>query len=163
MNNEKREKLNISNLAPLLLFGVFAVCIMTVLIFGTGSYKRLVKRDQTAYTERTVLQYVATKLRQNPDKAAVTVEQFDGCSCLVLRQKIGSITYLDRIYCYKGWVRELFAAESGNFTAADGEKVLETSGLSFSVNGDLLEIRHDSEEGYGLLQLSLSMGTEAGK
>ena len=37
----------------LLLFAVFAGCILIVLLFGTSAYEKLVERDQAAYNQRT--------------------------------------------------------------------------------------------------------------
>ena len=37
----------------LLLFAVFAGCILLVLLFGASAYEKLVERDQAAYDSRT--------------------------------------------------------------------------------------------------------------
>ena len=59
----KNQKSQIEALVVLVLFGVFALCILAVLLTGAGAYGRLVERQQSAYTERTVPQYIATKVR----------------------------------------------------------------------------------------------------
>ena len=60
----KTQKHHIEGLIALLLFGVFAVCLMTVLLTGANAYRSLTDRDQTAYDRRVCAQYMATRLRQ---------------------------------------------------------------------------------------------------
>ena len=46
-------------LAALLLFGIFAVCVLMVLLTGANAYRRLTERDQQAYQRRTCAQYLS--------------------------------------------------------------------------------------------------------
>ena len=57
-------------------------------------------------------------------------------------------TYITRIYCYNGWLRELFTAENGNFSPKDGEKLLEMDTLSVIMeeNRILLEFTLPGEQ-----------------
>ena len=50
-------------LAALLLFGLFAFCVLAVLLTGAGAYRRLTARDQAAYEWRSCTQYIATRVR----------------------------------------------------------------------------------------------------
>ena len=76
MKHLKRNKSHMEGLIALLLFGVFAACVLSVLLTGAGAYRRLTQRDQTAYSQRTCAQYLATKVRQSPDAQALSVESF---------------------------------------------------------------------------------------
>lgn len=140
MKNEPR-KSKITGLMSLLVFGVFAVCILAVLLTGADVYKGLVDRGAEDYDRRTAAQYVSTRVRQADAAGSVSVEDFSGQPTLVLREEINGTTYLTRVYCYDGYIRELFAAESGSFSPEDGEKLLEAQQLSFSLDGDLLSAR----------------------
>ena len=138
--------MNISGLLVLLLFAVFAVCIMSVLLTGADAYQRLAHRDQTSYDRRTVTQYIATKVRQNDAAGAVSVHLFgeagvktDGNTLQLLEQLEGE-EYCTRIYCWDGYIRELFSTPSDEFYPEDGEMIMEAQGLQFSLEGDLLTV-----------------------
>ena len=73
MNDRSSQKQNLSGLMVLLLFGVFAVCILSVLISGTRVYDRLTARDQGAYDARTASQYLTTRMHQAQSSDAVSV------------------------------------------------------------------------------------------
>ena len=45
---QRTVKHNIDGLAALLLFGIFAACVLSVLLSGAGAYRRLTQRDLTA-------------------------------------------------------------------------------------------------------------------
>ena len=57
-------KHHLDGLIALLLFGVFAVCVLVVLLTGADAYRRLTQRDEAAYDRRVCAQYMATRLRQ---------------------------------------------------------------------------------------------------
>ena len=138
MKKNSFKKSKMSGLATLLMFGIFAVCIMSVLLTGAGAYKRLTQRDQESFAARTCSQYITTKVRQASSPQAVSVEPFEGCDCLVMSENIEGSVYLTRVYCYDGWLRELFTAEDGEFLPEDGEKVVEAKAMSVSAMSDNL-------------------------
>jgi len=82
----------------LVLFAVFALCILAVLLTGAGAYGRLVERQQSAYTERTVPQYIATKVRQADETGAIRIGEFGGVESLELTNEYGGEEYVTRIY-----------------------------------------------------------------
>ena len=67
-------KHHLNGLIALLLFGVFAVCVLAVLLTGADAYRRLTLRDQAAYDRRTCVQYVATRVRQADAEQCVSVD-----------------------------------------------------------------------------------------
>ena len=87
---------HLDGLIALLLFGVFAVCVLAVLLTGANAYRRLTERDQSAYSRRTCAQYLATRVRQADSLNGISVESFGGTDALVL-EETGS-EYLTRIY-----------------------------------------------------------------
>ena len=82
---------------------------------------------------------------------------FEGCDALVIREEVGSRVYLTRIYCYDGWLRELYAAESARLHPADGEKILEAEEMTLSLEAGLLRAEMDG----GSLVLRQRAGREA--
>lgn len=158
---QQKTKTKLSDLAALLVFGVFALCVLLVLLTGADVYGKLVDRGQGAYTRRTAAQYLSTRIHQ-ADQGAVTVEDFGGLDALVLREEIGGSAYLTRIYCYEGWLWELFTAEGGKFSPEDGQRLLEADSLSVSLENGLLSAEIGFSDGTCRdLVLYLRSGEEA--
>ena len=61
---EQNTKLHMSALLPLVVFALFAVCVLSVLLTGANVYQRLTQRDRDSYQRRTGAQYLATRGRQ---------------------------------------------------------------------------------------------------
>lgn len=137
MTNIQTKNRQVNHLLTLILFGVFALCVLSVLLTGGGAYKRLTERDQNAYLQRTCIQYLSTKVRQG-DTPSIT--SFGGNDALLLPQVIGEETYVTRIYCYDGWLRELFSDPEGAFLPEDGEKILEAEHLALTLENGLLTL-----------------------
>lgn len=154
-NNHK----NITDLLALLVFGVFALCVAAVLLTGAKTYRNLTDRGSEAYGHRVAARYLTTRFHQ---AQAVQVESFCGLQTMTIREEIGGRTYLTRVYCYDGHIRELFSGESTEVSPGDGEIVLEAEELAFSVDAGILtvEITHPDGQTQQLL-LSLPSWKEA--
>lgn len=146
----KKQKSNITSLAPLLLFVVFTTCILSVLLTGADVYQKFSKRDQYSFQRRTTAQYLTTRLRQSDTEGMAFVGNFDDTSAqeagdtLFICEELGGRTFFTRIYCHDGYLRELFAEAGASFNPDAGQKILEVNSLSFTVQGDLvfIEIEH---------------------
>lgn len=151
---------HMDGLAALLLFGVFAVCVLLVLITGASAYRRLTDRDQDSYLRRTGVQYIAAHIRHADGVDVVRIEPFGGVDALVLADEGGE--YLTRVYCYDGWLMELYCAADAGMEPQDGEKVLQASGLELAEKDGLLEAVLTSPKGdRDTLRLSLRSGEGA--
>ena len=157
----KNNKSHIEGFVVLVLFGVFALCILAVLLTGAGAYGRLVERQQTAYTERTVPQYIATKVRQADKAGMVHVGEFCGVESLEFSSVYGEETYVTRIYCYDGYLRELFASVTGNFYPEDGEIILAAQQVDFNMEDGCLHVEITSDDG-NIIQQSLTLRSAEG-
>ena len=133
---ERKRKTDL--LLVLLLFGIFAVCILSVLLTGADAYRRLAERDSASYDSRTASQYLATRVHQADVSGGVRTENFHGAAALVFTEEIDGERYETRVYCSGGYLRELFTAAGGDFLPEDGEKILEAERLEVSLNGRLL-------------------------
>lgn len=137
----------LTDLMALLVFAVFAVCILLVLLTGADVYRNLADSGQAQYNRRTAARYITTRVRQADTAGAVSVEDFEGEDALVLRETVNGRTYLTRVYCYGGFLRELFTAEDGSFSPEDGEKLLEAESFSVTREGRLLHAQITLPEG----------------
>lgn len=138
---EKRTKL--TDLLALLVFVAFALCVLLVLLFGAKVYRGLVDRGEESFRSRTAAQYVTTRVRQ---AECVSVADFEGCQALVIPEKIDGATYLTRVYCYDGYIRELFCGENAALSPEDGEKVLPGESLAFSIEDGLLTVQVEGQK-----------------
>ena len=134
----KEQKRKADTVLVLVLFGVFAVCILAVLLTGADVYRRLAERDEISYDRRVAAQYLATRVRQADEAGCVAVESIDGVDVLILREEIEGEHYETRVYCYDGYVRELFAYAEDEFFAGDGEAVLKAERLSLRMEGQVI-------------------------
>lgn len=125
----------ITDLTALLVFAAFAVCVLIVLLYGARVYQNLVQRGEESFEVRTATQYVSTRVRQAEN---VAVTDFEGCEALTIREQIEGSTYVTRVYCYGGYMRELYCAEKAALSPEAGEKVMPVESLHFSVEDGLL-------------------------
>ena len=148
----------LDGLIALLLFGIFAVCVLAVLLTGARAYRGLTQRDQAAFDRRSCVQYIATRVRQADVEGGVAVEPFGEVTALALTS--GGFT--TRVYCYDGWLMEMYTFEDAELTPQDGEKVMPLSGLSFDLEDGLLTVELQSGEGVtDTLRLALRSGEGA--
>ena len=143
----KRRGYHLEGLMALLLFGVFAVCLLIVLLTGADSYQRLTRRDRASDNRRVCVQYLTTR----------------GGDALLLTQDIGGTQYVTRIYVSGGYLMELFSAADSEMSPEDGEKLMAAQSLSASLSEGLLELSVTPEDGRPVeLTLSLRSGEGAG-
>ena len=137
-NIQKHKKMD--SLLVLILMGIFSICILLVLLTGADAYQRLAQRDQRSYDCRTAQQYLTTRVRQADCQGGITIEQFGGTCALAVHEQIDNEDYQTLIYCYDGYLRELFVQTDGDFSPADGEKVLQAQSLSVRWQDRLLVV-----------------------
>lgn len=143
----------------LLLFGVFAVCILAVLLSGTGIYDRLTRRDAVAFDTRSAVQYLMTRVHQaeGTDSLSVRPAQ-EGGDMLAITQTYGSDVYETLLYCREGWLCELFVAADAEMDPEAGEKILPVSHLEGYVENGLLTLSVTDENGEQTLRVLLRGG-----
>ncbi len=144
---QERGKGNMAGLATLLLFGVFAVCVVLVLLTGANAYRGLTQRDQSAYSHRTAAQYLTTRVRQADKVGQITVGEFGGAKALLLVEETDGILFVTRVYYYDGAIRELFSFADEVFAPQDGEEILPAKGLELELNGQMLTASIVNEDG----------------
>lgn len=125
MKTKERANLKTGSLMALVLFGLFAVCILFLLLTGADVYQRLTIRDRNTYEMRTAAQYLTTKVRQADQDGCLLVSEFEGLDALLIREEIEGSVYHTWIYCYDGYIRELFVSADSELMPEAGEKILE--------------------------------------
>ena len=158
----KKHGYHLEGLMALLLFGVFAVCLLIVLLTGADSYQGLTQRDRVSDNRRVCAQYLATRVRQSPAATAPAASDWRG-DALLLSQSIDGQEYVTWIYVNGGYLMELFSAPDSGMAPEDGEKLMAAQALSVSLTDGLLELSVTPEQGAAVeLVLSLRSGEGAG-
>ena len=157
------ERHHIGWLAVLLLFCVFAGSILMVLLMGARDYQRLTERDRRGFDQRTAVQYLASRVRAADRVQGVAVGPFDGENqeqTLFLYETVDGERYYTRVYCYDGYLRELFAGEGDSFSPEDGERILEAQQLKLNMTDHVLDLSVTAGDG---TELELSLTLRSGK
>jgi len=161
MKNKIKESY-VEGVLVLILFCIFAVCILAVLLTGAGAYQRLMLRGQNAYTERTVPQYIATKIRQADVSGMISVSRFGDTQALELAEEIAGERYITRIYYYEGYIMELYTMQEGEFEPTDGERIMEADGINFSFDNQCITVCIKHKNGTMTEQKLTLRSTEGG-
>ena len=135
MNNKRWDK-SISALSAIVMLTVFAISILSVLLGGAQVYSRLTRRDGDSFDSRTCAGYLQTKVRSA--EGPVTVEPFGDTQALCFYQQANGRRYVTRVYCYEGYLMELFSLQSGEFSPLDGEKLMPAQSLTCHLEGSRL-------------------------
>ncbi|MBE5906625.1 MAG: DUF4860 domain-containing protein [Lachnospiraceae bacterium] len=147
--NDVKNRHNMDSVFVLLLFAVFAGCILLVLLFGASSYESLVRRDNQAYNSRTAISYIAAKVRHSDERNSIFIGSFadrtdsskDDISTLYLKFPTDEGTYFTKIYYYDGYIREVLCADDSGLSPEDGNEILKAKGISFLQEGNLVTVR----------------------
>ena len=132
------KKSSLTGVLVLLVFAVFMVSVLFVLLSGADTVQKLTNRDQRTYDHRTAVQYVAMRVHQADAAGVVTVEAGE-VPTLVLTEQIEGQPYQTRIYCYDGYLREMFCVADAGLSPEFGEEILPMEDFRVTRTGTLLQ------------------------
>lgn len=139
----KRNASKIPDFLALTVFTVFAVCVLLVLLYGAESYGQLVRRGEETFQRRTAIGYITTRIRQ---AESVSVTDLEGCDALAFHEKSDGMSFVTYVYCYDGYLRELYCAETTAFSPNAGERIVEAEKLHLFAENGLLTVSIDGTE-----------------
>ena len=152
----KRQKHHIEGLAALLLFTLFALCILDVLLSGTEIYSRLSDRDSDTFNQRSLEGYISTKLRQSDFDGGISVSD----DVIILAAEQG---YETRIYCHGGYICELFTRSGIELSPESGERLMKAESMEAELTDGLLRVTLDTAEEESTLCFALRSQREVGR
>jgi hypothetical protein len=138
----KENPSRITDVLGLLCLTVLALCLLLVLLTSASLYRNLVDRAEESYGRRTALQYLTTRVRQ---AQRVEIGDFEGCQTLFLEETVDGECYTTRVYCYDGWLRELYTVPGAKLPPKAGAAVLEADDLELTREGSLLTVKLGEE------------------
>jgi len=144
---EQIKKPKMGGLLALLLFAVFAACILLVLLMGAKAYKQLVLRDNESYDRRTATQYIITRVRQSDLDGAFSVRKESVGDVLAMSEEVDGSEYETLVYCYDGYLRELFTVGDSEFDPQAGEKILPVELFAVQLEEGLLSVELELPNG----------------
>ncbi len=153
-----KQKQNLSGLIVLVLFGVFAVCILAVLLSGTSVYDRLVERDEKAFDDRTAGQYLATRIHSAVNADAISLTEVEGSTAIRMTEYYGDEEYMTLLYCRDGWLYELFAESDIDIEPEAGEKILPAEKIDGEIENGLLTLHLKDSSGEQTVRIALRRG-----
>lgn len=151
-------KKNISGLIVLLILGIFAVCVVSVILSGVETYKGINDRDRNTFDERTCSQYITTKVRQAKSPESIKTLEFNDGAALTFTDNIDGEEYVTYVYCYEGWLCEYFGdANSGSpdEVAEFGEKLIQIEEFEPTVSDGLVKIKFKSNDEAEYIKLNI--------
>lgn len=129
----------------ILLLSLMISGLLTI-AFGADVYERINDRSTENFNNATALAYVCGKVRQQDVSSAISVEQQDSISVLVISEKYDDVEYYTKIYVKDGNLKELFAAKDSGVTLEDGLDIMNLKGISFEMEKhNLLRVRLESD------------------
>lgn len=84
---------------------------------------------------------MANKVRQNDKADSIAVRTIEDTAVLELTQEINGVSYVTWIYYMDGAVRELFTNAGSGLGLADGLEIIDSRGLTFRQEGNVLEVQ----------------------
>lgn len=131
MKKQTKQKY-LDQLLTLLLFTVFLTSVLLVLLTGADVVNKLSARDQKNYNQRTTIQYLATRIRQADQSGMISVSTMGDSDAFVIKEVIDDTPYETWIYCYDGYLCELFSESGMELEAEYGEYILPLSSLQIN-------------------------------
>jgi hypothetical protein len=121
----------------LVLFAAFAIAMLMVLMTGAQAYQGIKDNVENHYSEDTCLSYISMKVRHYDSAGgAIYMGDVGGIPALMLREEYDGVGYVTAVYFHDGYVKELYADESFEFTPEAGLAILAVERLDMRLTGD---------------------------
>ncbi|MDD6156141.1 MAG: DUF4860 domain-containing protein [Lachnospiraceae bacterium] len=148
----------------LALFTIFAATAFLAVLIGARQYQTTADNMNYNYEVRTASSYLEEKIRQNDTVAGIAVTSMaPGMDAIALYSSENGVDYTTYIYCYDGWLRELFVTQDSVYSPSSGQEILELSALSAEFAGeDLLKVTFSGTDGVHY-PVYLSIHSDSGK
>ena len=130
------------------LFCVFTASMFLLVMIGIQVYRATVSHMQDTYSTRTVISYVAEKVRQHDVTGGVELTTVEDRTALRLLDELGGQVYETYIYSDGDYLCELTVRAGTEADLSMGERILEVQGFSISdAGGGFFELSADDSGG----------------
>ncbi len=111
----------------LLLFASFGLCVVMI---GARVYKNTVNYMEENDSSRTAIAYLEEKIRQNNEVDKIEVTTIEKNQSLRIHSSVNKEEYVTYIYCYDGWLWELYTKASNEIKLGMGQSLVKLDSLS---------------------------------
>ena len=129
-----------------LLLGVFAVFSTLLVLLGAQAYRAMTEASAEHNTARVMHAYVLGAVRSDDENGVIRLEAQSGVETISVYYDYGD-TYVKRVYCYDGKLRESFASAESGFDPENGEVICDAQSLSAQMDGNLMTVTMTDMEG----------------
>ena len=136
----KFKKGSMGGILALAAFTLFVASLLMVLLTGADVVKRLTARDRENYDRMTATQYIATRIHQADVDGMISVGTFDGNSAIIITEEIEGSQYNTLVYCYNGYLREMFCAADAELSPTFGEEIVPMESFFAEDMGEYLSV-----------------------
>lgn len=154
----KKANFGLGTLAGLLLVCVFAGCLFFTLASGARIYKNISAVMEEQNSARTALGYVTAKLHQSDAAGSVSLTELEGVPALLIRDESEGASYTTFIYCWDGYIMELYCPASESLLPSDGLRVVAARSLTFALSDGLLRVDCETAGGTDTAWVGLRAG-----
>lgn len=111
----------------LLLFASFGLCVVMI---GARVYKNTVNYMEENDSSRTAIAYLEEKIHQNNEVDKIEVTTIEKNQSLLIHSSVNKEEYVTYIYCYDGWLWELYTKASNEIKLGMGQSLVKLDSLS---------------------------------
>ena len=129
------------------LLGTFAVMGVLLIMLGAQAYNTVVTSAQMSSNERILRSYPLNKVRMNDNVDALEIRQIEGVDVLTITQDYDGDMYETYVYCYDGWLRELFMAQEEEFYLEDGDELIEAQYFRPKIENGMMSFEIGTADG----------------
>ena len=128
----------------LLVFAAFMISVLMILLTGANLVQGITQRDQRSHDQRTIVQYLTTRVRQADRAGAVSITS---SGALVLREEFTGTDYETIIYAHEGYLREMFCEAGYSLAPEFGEEILPVTDFRASYGNQILSLTFEMPDG----------------
>lgn len=129
MKNYKNTADTISTVGSMMLFLLFAVCMMMIIAAAAGSYSRISDNYETDFTATASIRYISNKIKSS-----------DAVYIIDKGMVLESGAMANIIYCSGGGLYEKTVAADSDYDISGGEKIFDIDGITVEETGELYTI-----------------------
>jgi len=153
----KKHAHTIDNIFTITIFLIFIATLFVILTSGAKVYNNLSQKTDKRYNEVTALSYISNKVRSYNEAGKIYITSFGGADALALEQTIDAEDYVTLLYCYNGYLMELYYKKGTDFAPGDGAEILAVSDIKFEyARTDLLRVAAVYEDTKNELYINLA-------
>ena len=145
--------------AGFLLVSAFAAAMLLTAAGGASVYRNVARVMEEQYSFRTAASYISARVHQCASAGDIEIRDLSGTQALAVPESDGYVTY---IYCWGGYLRELFCPEKERLLPSDGTPVVAAESAKFTENGGLLKVECRTSAGDAVEYVCVS-GEGSGK